>query len=153
MTPSTPSELRVVFDTQVLLRGAMAKSASLTAKIYDAWRDGHVLLLLSEPILQEIEDVVGRPEVLQKLRFSPVEAGALLLLLRRRAQLIAPTVTVQQSRDPADDKFLGCALAGRAHYVVSADEDLLSLAQVQDIPIVDVPTFWRVLQGRPSQNE
>jgi hypothetical protein len=36
MTPSTPSELRVVLDTQVLLRGAMAKSASLTAKIYDA---------------------------------------------------------------------------------------------------------------------
>ena len=95
MTPSTPPELRVVLNTQVLLRGAMAKSASLTAKIYDAWRDGHFLLLLSEPMLQKIEDVVGRPEVLQKLRFFPVEAGALLLLLRRRAQLITPTVTVQ----------------------------------------------------------
>jgi len=129
----------------------MAKSASLTAQIYDAWRDGHVLLLLSEPILQEIEDVVGRLEVLQKLRFSPVETGALLLLLRRRAQLIVPTVTVRQSRDPADDKFLECALVGQAYYVVSADGDLLSLAQVQDIPIVDVPTFWRVLQGCLSQ--
>jgi hypothetical protein len=70
VTPSTPPELRVVLDTQVLLRGAMAKSSSLTSKIYDAWRDGPCLLLLSEPRIQEIEDVVARPEVLQKLWFS-----------------------------------------------------------------------------------
>ena len=42
--------------------------------------------------MQEIEDVVARPEVLQKLRFSPLEAGALLLLLRRRARFISPVV-------------------------------------------------------------
>jgi putative PIN family toxin of toxin-antitoxin system len=153
VTPSTLPELRVVLDTQVLLRGAMAKSASLTSKIYDAWREGHFLLLLSEPIFQEIEDVVGRPEVLQKLRFSPVEAGALLLLLQRRGQFVTPQVVVRQSRDPADDKFLECALTGQAHYVVSADGDLLSLTAIQDIPIVDVPTFWRVLQSRLSQDE
>jgi putative PIN family toxin of toxin-antitoxin system len=94
----------------------MAKSDSLTSKIYDAWRDGHFLLLLSEPMVQEIEDVVARPEVLQKLRFSPLAAGALLLLLRRRARFIVPQVVIRQSRDPADDKFLECALAGQAHY-------------------------------------
>ena len=142
-----------MLDTQVLLRDAMAKSDSLTSKIYDAWREDHFVLLLSEPMVQEIEDVVGRPEVLQKLRFSPVEAGALLLVLRRRGQFITPQVAVRQSRDPGDDKFLECALAGQAHYVVSADEDLLSLTAIQDIPIVDVPTFWRVLQGRLSQTE
>jgi putative PIN family toxin of toxin-antitoxin system len=131
----------------------MAKSNSLTSKIYDAWRNGHFVLLLSEPIVQEIEDVVGRPEVLQKLRFSPVEAGALLLLLRRRGRCVTPQVPVRQSRDPGDDKFLECALAGQAHYVVSADGDLLSLTAMQDIPIVDVPTFWDVLQGRRSQAE
>ena len=153
MTPSTPPELRIVLDTQVLLRGAMAKSSSLTSKIYDAWRDGHFLLLLSEPIMQEVEDVVARPAVLQKLRFSPLEAGALLLLLRRRARFISPQVAVQQSRDPADDKFLECALASQAHYVVSAVEDVLSVGESHGIPIVDVPTFWRVLQGHLLQAE
>jgi len=131
----------------------MAKSNSLTSHIYDAWRNNHFVLLLSEPIVQEIEDVVGRREVLQKLRFSPVEAGALILLLRRKGRLVIPQVPVRQSRDPGDDKFLACALAGQAHYVVSADEDLLSLTAIQDIPIVDIPTFWRVLQGRPFQAE
>ena len=97
--------------------------------------------------------MVARPEVQQKLRFSPLEAGALLLLLRRRARFIAPQVTVRQSRDPADDKFLECALAGQAHYVVSADEDLLSVGESHGIPIVDVPTFWRALQEYLLQSE
>jgi uncharacterized protein len=43
------------------------------------------------------------------------------------------------------DKFLECAVAGRADYVVSGDADLLSLREVQGIPIVDAPTFWQAL--------
>lgn len=94
----------------------------------------------------EIEDVLSRPNVLQKLRMTPVEARALVILLRRRAVLVEPTVVIQQSRDPADDKFLECAVAGRADYLVSADADLLTLREIGRIPIVDVPAFWAVLQ-------
>ena len=67
--------------------------------------------------------------------------------------MLTPQVAVAQSRDPANDKFLACALAGEAHYVVSADGDLLSVGVIQGIPIVDVPTFWRVLQDWLSQSE
>jgi len=59
--------------------------------------------------------------VLEKLRFTAIEARALLLLLRRRGQLVTPTTAIHRSRDPADDKFLKCALAGDADCLVSAD--------------------------------
>ena len=49
------------------------------------------------------------------------------------------------SRDASDDKFLECAVSGDADYIVSADADLLILQEVQGIPIVEVPTFWRRL--------
>jgi len=143
--PSEPSALRVVLDTQLLLRGAVAKTESLTARIYDAWRDGRFVLVLSESILTEIETVLSRPEVLRKLRLSPLEARALVTLLRRQAVLVTPTTSIHRSRDPADEKFLECAVAGGAHYVVSADADLLTLHQVQGIPIVDAPAFWQAL--------
>jgi len=52
------------------------------------------------------------------------------------------------SRDPTDDKFLECAVAGGADYVVSADADLLNLREVRGIPILDAPTFWRRLANR-----
>lgn len=58
--------------------------------------------------------MLARPEVLQKLRLSPVEARALVSLLRRRAVLITATTRIRRSRDPDDDKFLECAVAGGA---------------------------------------
>lgn len=125
--------LKAVLDTQVVLRGATAASASITSQIYAAWDAGRFELLISNAIVREIENVLGRPEVLRKLRTTPIEAAALLELLK-------------QSRDPYDDKFLECAVAGGADYVVSADADLLSLGEVRGIPIVDAPAFWRALR-------
>jgi putative PIN family toxin of toxin-antitoxin system len=76
---------------------------------------------------------------------TPVEATALIELLRRQGTLVTPAVRIARSRDPNDDKLLECAAAGGTDYIVSADADLLSLGGVQSIPIVDAPTFWRAL--------
>jgi len=137
--------LTAVLDTQIILRGASSATPSITAKIYAAWDAGHFTLLLSEPIHTEVEDVLGRPEVLRKLRMTPIEAVALIELLRRQSTLVTPTLRITRSRDPDDDKFLECAAAGGADYIVSADADLLDLREVQGIPIVDAPTFWQAL--------
>jgi putative PIN family toxin of toxin-antitoxin system len=137
--------LTAVLDTQIILRGASSATSSITAGIYAAWTAGRFTLLLSEPILEEVEDVLVRPEVLRKLHMTPVEAAALIELLRRQSTLVAPSARLTRSRDPDDDKFLECAAAGAADYIVSADADLLSLGEVQGIPIVDAPTFWLAL--------
>jgi putative PIN family toxin of toxin-antitoxin system len=145
--------LRAVLDTQVILRGATPPSTSITAQIYTAWDAGQFELLLSDPIVHEVGNVLGRPEVLRKLRMTSIEAAALLELLRRRGTWVTPTISIRQSRDPDDDKFLECAVAGGADYVVSADTDLLSLREVQGIPIVDAPTFWQQLRRQAERHE
>jgi len=122
--PSELPALRVVLDTQVLLRGT---STTLGARA------------------ASLEEVLLRHEVLQKLHLNPIEARALVTLVRRRALFVTPVTPIRQSRDPADDKFLECAVAGEADYIVSADDDLLSLTEVQGIPVLDVPAFWRKL--------
>jgi len=137
--------LKAVLDTQILLRGAASATPSVTSRIYTAWDAGRFILLLSEPILTEIDDVLSRPEVISKLRMTPIEAGALIELVRRRSTRVTPAVAITQSRDPDDNKFLDCAVAGSADYIVSGDADLLSLREVQGIPIVDAPTFWQAL--------
>jgi putative PIN family toxin of toxin-antitoxin system len=100
---------------------------------------------VSEPILDEIGAVLSRPEVLTKLHTSPIEARALFILLKRQALRVHPTMRIRRSRDPADDKFLECAVNGHADYLVSADADLLVLGQIEGIPILDVPAFWELL--------
>jgi predicted nucleic acid-binding protein len=69
------------------------------------------------------------------------------MLLRRRAEFVQPTIALRLSRDPGNDKFLECAVTGRADYIVSADADLLTLRAAQGIPILDAPDFWGRLQG------
>lgn len=137
---------RVVLDTQVFLRGALAKTQSLTARIYDAWRGGEFVLLMSTPILTEVEAVATRVDVLRKLRATPREAHAVMLRLRRHAVLVHPERTIAMSRDPTDDKFLEGAVAGRADCLVSADHDLLVLGAVEGIPIIDIATFCQQLE-------
>jgi putative PIN family toxin of toxin-antitoxin system len=119
------------------LRGALARTQSLTARLYEAWCTDQFVLLVSEPILAEIDAVTARPELWRKLRVTPREARAVPLRLRRHAVLVRPDVTIRMSRDPTDDKFLECAVSGEADYVVSADADLLSLREVRGIPILD----------------
>lgn len=58
------------------MRGAVARTESLTARIYEAWLDGRFTLLASEPILVEVDAVLRRPEVLRKLDVTVLEARA-----------------------------------------------------------------------------
>jgi putative PIN family toxin of toxin-antitoxin system len=74
-------------------------------------------------VLQEIEDVLSRADVLQKLRLSFIEARALVTLLQRQGLFIEPATTIRRSRDPGDDTFLECAVGGQADYIVTADND------------------------------
>ncbi|MGH9364022.1 MAG: putative toxin-antitoxin system toxin component, PIN family [Thermoanaerobaculia bacterium] len=119
----------------------------MTARIYRAWRTDRFTLLLSESIAAEVESVLSRPEVLEKLHTGPIAARALLVLLRRWAEFVPSTIALRLSRDPGDDKFLECAVDGRADYIVSADADLLTLSAVQGIPILDASGFWKTLEG------
>ena len=85
--------------------------------------------------------------MLEKLHTGPTAARALPVLLRRQTEFVQPAVTLRLSHDPGDDKFLECAVAGRADYIVSADADLLTLSAIQGIPILDAHDSWERLQG------
>ncbi len=62
-------------------------------------------------------------------------------ILTRDSMVIDPTHTRKISRDPDDDKFINCALSARALYIVSGDNDLLEIKEVEGIEIVTARTF------------
>jgi len=148
LKPSKKSALRAVLDTQVIIRGAVAKGTSLTAKIYDAWRENRFVLLTSEAIWAEINEVLHRPKLQAKLNITLFEATAIVARIRRNAEFVEVVTSIRQCRDPKDDKFLQCAVDGKADYLVSADKDILTLKSIHQIPIIsnyetDSLTFHR----------
>ena len=77
----------------------------------------HVQICASEVILQEYEDVLRRP----KFRPQPQVVSALLKAIRVVAELVEPTATLVVCSDAADNRFLECAEAAKADYLVTGN--------------------------------
>ena len=60
----------------------------------------------------------------------------------------AKPISVPTLRDPDDMKFLACAVSARVHWLVSGDDDLLSIGKVESVEIVSVTNFLRHLKQK-----
>ena len=54
------------------------------------------------------------------------------------------------SLDYADDKFLSCAIAAKADFIISGDEHLLSLGEYRGIQIVTSSRFLGIVEDEMS---
>jgi putative PIN family toxin of toxin-antitoxin system len=137
--------MTVVLDTNVVVSAALIRGGN-EDRLLRAWQRGAFDLVLSPPILAEI----GRAllyEKLQKFRWmSEEEVISLLEILGQESLLVPGRLTVQVSRDPADDRFLAAAIEGRARYVVSGDKDLLAVNAYRGIRIVRPAVFLETLR-------
>lgn len=71
-----------------------------------------------------------------------------VLDLASQAELVETSSTRTKSRDPEDDIFIGTAISGRAHCIVSEDKDLLILEKVDGIPILNTASFLEWIESR-----
>jgi len=138
------NSLKAVIDTQLFMRAA-ANPNSLPARIIFDFRD-HYQLITSDQIISEVRRVFNRPEI--RAKFPRVTDGVVrrALAVLSNAQIVNPSEVMPVSRDPKDHKFLACALAASAHYIVSEDQDLLVLNPYQQIQIVNALEFLHILQ-------
>jgi predicted nucleic acid-binding protein len=51
------------------------------------------------------------------------------------------------TRDPKDDEFVACALAGDASYVITLDRDILALRALEDVRMVTPDEFLALLHA------
>jgi putative PIN family toxin of toxin-antitoxin system len=88
-------------------------------------------LVLSEPIIQELAEVV-----LRQLPADPRVTGFIRDLRRFAMMVEAAPVPRDVCRDPDDAVVLGTALAARATLLVSGDKDLLTLGHFRRTKIL-----------------
>jgi uncharacterized protein len=136
--------LRVLLDTNQLV-SSLLNAHGLQRQLVDAWRRRAFMLLMGPGQVEEVGEVLGRPKIAKKYRFSADDRSALLDLLRMESVLVPHAPAPGFSRDPDDDYLLGCAEAGGADYLVTGDDDLLSVERYRAVVIVDARTFLTVL--------
>lgn len=134
--------IRAVLDTNLFVSGLFALHGTI-ARLQQLWVSGSFELVVSEEILQEIEETIRKPSIQKELFLKPEEIGEIVSLIREKAFVVTKDLykTDKITADPDDNKFLACALESKANYIVSGDNHLLSLKHFQGIQIVDAVTF------------
>ena len=133
--------MRVVVDTNVFVAALL--SDATPRRVYEAFLAGTITLLFSQQTLFELVTVLRRPSI--SLVVSREEADRLLAVIQRDATIVEVTERVAACRDPKDNKWLECALAGRADCLVTGDHDLLVLHPFRGIKILRPTDFLRRL--------
>jgi putative PIN family toxin of toxin-antitoxin system len=140
--------VRAVLDANIWVRGFL-RGASYPGQVVDAWRARLFILVSSEPLLEELADVLARPAVRRKTGLTADQAAAFVGELRDACDLVAIPQTLQLCRDPDDDVVIETAILGNAAVIVSQDEDLLSMV-IPGLSVLTAPEFLDLLAENPA---
>ncbi|MFQ5802397.1 MAG: putative toxin-antitoxin system toxin component, PIN family [Candidatus Methylomirabilales bacterium] len=131
--------MRVVLDTNTLISALLFSGTA--SRLVPLWQSRRLTLLISKAILQEYLRALAYPKFrLTDQEIKELIEGELLpfvevVRVRRHLAVVR--------RDPEDNKFLECAVAGRAEHLVTGDQDLLELVSYRGITILTVGEFLK----------
>lgn len=139
--------MRVVLDTNVLISALLF--TGISSELVSLWQEGRLTALLSREILDEYLRVLAYP----KFQLSETEIKALIEEdLLPFVQVIKPGIRVRVvKRDPSDNKFLECAVAGKANVLISGDKELLAIRHYRQVRIQTPSRFLEAFQQQRSR--
>lgn len=111
---------RIVIDTNLWIRALLGGPATLP--VLEAWEANKFVVVMSQPLLDELEAVAQRPRL--KRAIDAAQARMLVEQLRWRAQWVEANAVPPRCRDPKDHPVLATAISGQADAIVSGDGDL-----------------------------
>lgn len=129
--------IRVVLDTNVLVSALLFRGE--LSKIHSLWKKGIIVPLITTSTFKELQNVLAYPKFALTVR----EIKAILEEeILPYFDIVEPAEeTTGITRDPDDDKFLSCAVSGKAECIVSGDRDLLDLNKYRSIIIISPSKF------------
>lgn len=131
----------VVIDTNCLLQIIARKSPY--RPIWDAFLKGRYELCVSNEILDEYQEILG-----QQITPTLAENIVLLILNQENVRLVDPHFRMGLiTADPDDNKFVDCAFAAGADYLVSEDSHFNVLRKTP-FPLLNLVTLDEFMQTR-----
>ena len=127
--------MKIVVDTNVIISGVFFGGAP--QQVLNAIVSSKVTACATTEIVDEYLEIVDEMITRKQGRIDRNILSPLIHAL----EMIEPKTRVELSRDPDDDKFLGCAKDAKAMYIVSGDKDLLVLERFENIEIITAREF------------
>lgn len=146
----TDEPIRVFIDTNIWI-SAFINPSGPPAAVLAAFNTDGITAMISQPFLDELAGVLTRSRIRRRLQVSGEDADETLARVRRKALTVYPTGALQLCRDEKDDVMLETAILGRAHYIVSRDDDikgdlnLIAHLHEHNIEVVTVAQFLKLM--------
>ncbi|MBO4440086.1 MAG: putative toxin-antitoxin system toxin component, PIN family [Spirochaetaceae bacterium] len=129
--------MKIVLDTNVIISAIFF--GGLPEQIIKCLFDGKFSVFASPQIVQEYLETYT---AIHK-KYADKGNSAVLQKIIEKSTIIEPKHKISICRDSDDDKFISCALEGKCLYIVSGDNDLLSLGKIENVEIITVSDFLK----------
>ena len=126
--------IRVVLDSNVYISALLF--GGNPRRVMELAQAGVFQTFTSPEIIEEIEDVLRR-----KFGWRETRIRGAANATWRIAMQAARAEELKDCPDPDDNRILECAVAGRAHFIITGDRDLLGLHPYRRIAIVSPRAF------------
>ena len=135
--------LRIVLDTNALLMSLPRKSPY--RPIFDAFLSGKIHFLIDNAILSEYIETIGN----RSDYIIAHNVGELLVNSPHVMRINVTTKWLLIVQDPDDDKFVDCAVAGQADYIVTNDGhfNILKTIPFPPLTVISIDTFLEIVKA------
>lgn len=134
--------MRVVIDTNVLVSAAVVGRDPEAIILYVV-SNPEIEWIVSTEILAEYQEVLNRP----RLKLSEELKQRWFDVLNAATTTVDVAVEVDFPRDRKDAKFLACAVAANATFLITGDRDLTDVQTWGNTTIISVSLFKRLINN------
>lgn len=135
--------MKIIFDTNILISAAL-KGGKPKSAISLVIASSRFVWIASDVIIQEYKEVLNRP----KLKLPTTTKQEWLEMIDLAVKLIDVSITVDFPRDRKDAKFLACAIASNADYLVTGDRDFEEILDLGVTQVVTVSQFLELIEDK-----
>lgn len=135
---------KVVADTNVLISGIIFVNGN-SHKILNAWNQGKIRIVASDPLIRELSEVLGRPKLVKRYHLNSSTIDRVVKELAKDLTLVKKRSNIEELRDKKDLFLLELAQAANVDYLITGDKDLLSIKTKSKYRIVSPAEFCKLL--------
>ena len=135
-----------VLDTNVIVSALLSPKGPPAAIIIRRWEADELGVVISSALLVELRRVLEYEFEYERkgthIKAPQKTVAALVKRLETVAAVVEPQLSLDViEEDPADNRVLECAVAGKAGFIVTGDAHLLKLKEYQGVVILNPAAF------------
>ena len=133
--------VKTVLDTNILVSAILFKGE--LARLVDLWEGRKIVPVVSRETFDEFRAVLGYP----KFRLTKGEIKAIIEEILPFFEVVETDKAVSGiCKDPDDDKFITCAIAAAADFIITGDNDLCDVASYRSVRIIRASALLKMFE-------